>query len=289
MFRFALAASLCLPSVAAAQSWTDALQAKDYARAAAVLQQIVSGPELMLSPGPPEPFTALATLYRDGLGVERDPVLACALAKTADMAVDASRYPPDPAGIERREAAVAASAAFVASICNDLPAEDRTTALRSSAPGCYAFGMHEHMLAVGSTTVHVGRLGIRLADDQASLIEFWCMPLVSWVRHVAVVPPRDAMPGIQTRDFIEVRVWSNGRSANGEPGFHAVSRIFEVRGRSIRELSEESLRVVSGWPSGQVVPPTSYEMLRSGHVRWKVEGDPPRRGWLMLPDGEIER
>jgi hypothetical protein len=289
MFRFALAASLFLPSVAVAQSWTDALQAKDYARAAAALQEIVSGLELMIRPGPPEPFTALAVLYHDGLGVHRDPVMACALATTADMAVDASRYPSDAAGIARREAAIAASAAFVASICNDLPAADRTTALRSSAPGCYAFGMQEQVLALTGATVRVGRHGLSMVDDPDSLVEFWCMPLVSSVQHLSVAPPRDAMPGMKSRDFIEVRSWSNGRSQDGEPRFHAVSRIFEVRGRTIRQLTEASLREVSGWPAGQVIAPTSYEMLRSGHVRWKVDGDPPRRGWLMLPDQEIER
>jgi hypothetical protein len=28
----------------------------------------------------------------------------------------------------------------------------------------------------------------------------------------------------------------------------------------------------------------SIEMIRSGHVHWKLDGKPPKRGWVMLPE-----
>lgn len=285
MVRLALAVSLLLPSAAAAQSWADALQAKDYARAAAELHAIVNEPEQLSTTAPPEPFAALATLYRDGLGVERNPALACGLAMTADIAHDSRRYPSDDASIDKREAALAESRAFVAALCDDLSEADREIAWHSRAPGCYAFGMQEQVLAVNGAPVRVGRLGISVATDRDN-VEFMCMALVTSVRHVSVQPPRDAAPGITPRDFIEVHFWTAAPAGNE---FHGWWRLVELRrGRLLPGMDEPVLKV-SGWPAGQVLSPPSYEMLRSGHVRWKIDGQPPRRGWLMLEHGENDR
>jgi hypothetical protein len=284
MLRVALAVSLLMPSAAAAQSWVDALQAKDYTRAAAILQAIVNEPEQLSTSIPPEPFAALATLYRDGLGVERNPALACGLAMTADFAHDSRRYPSDLASMRTREAALAESRAFVASLCDSLSDADREIASHFRAPGCFAFGMQEQVFAVNGAPVHVGRLGISATDPDVET--FMCMALVTSVRHVSVQPPRDAAPGITPRDFIEVQFWTAARAGNE---FHGWWRLVEVRrGRLLPGMVEPVLKV-SGWPAGRILPPPSYEMLRSGHVRWKIDGQPPRRGWLMLGHGENDR
>jgi hypothetical protein len=89
---FATLLVLCtLPAVASAQPWRDAFRAGEYAKAADLLHDIVSDPENVLH-GNPDALRLFAEMYRDGLGVPRDPIAACSLAQDAEMA--AQMTPP---------------------------------------------------------------------------------------------------------------------------------------------------------------------------------------------------
>ena len=56
-----------------------------YAKAAHLLHEIVSEPEKVLH-GDPDARRLLAEMYRNGLGVPRDPIRACSLARDAELA-----------------------------------------------------------------------------------------------------------------------------------------------------------------------------------------------------------
>lgn len=88
-YLLGILAVCAMPPSAAAQSWADAYKAGDYAKAVALLQQIVikQHQEAMATDPDPAPTRHLAALYAHGSGVERDPVVACALAQLSDMAL----------------------------------------------------------------------------------------------------------------------------------------------------------------------------------------------------------
>ena len=65
--------------------------------------------------------------------------------------------------------------------------------------------------------------------------------------------------------------------------------MFELRGQKVESVAIEHLYSVDRWPPA--LPPDFderflLEMIRSGHIRWRLEGAPPKRGWIMLPEGE---
>lgn len=280
MFRLALAAVLLTPLTAAAQPWLEAYEARDYARAAILLQEFVSDPVHLDTE--PEAFETLARMYRDGLGVERNPANVCALAIAADGAYQMSprsRY----RDMEQRQSALTRISALVESSCSSIPTEQRDAAM--SNIGCFAFGLNEQPLVVGPYAVHVTRAGL-WHDNAATTgtdMRLTCPAVVSSVRAISVSPPPGAPPSVRTRNFVELWYWTPAkRSPATAQRFTPVWAMFEVHERSLSYGTEELLPA-STWPSASFSPPVvSFEMTRAGHIRWVIEGAPPRRGWLML-------
>ncbi len=273
-----------LPAPAQAQAWADAYRAKDYQRAADLLHPILF--ESMM-PGvyddEPAPTHHLAKLYGQGLGVARDSIAACALAQTSGVAAQMSsrRYAND---VRRWEAVVAESERFTADICGALSDEDRLTASRSV--GCLALGMPEQILSVGRHAVRIGHRGIGV-DGAGKVVELMGCPLV--IAHTAIrtiEPPEDAAAGVGARHFIELFSWHAGQ----DPESHAPAYVlqwqpYEVSDAGIGVGGIVEVTTVSSWPGlglpARLATVPVMEMIRSGHVRWRIDGDPPRRGWFM--------
>jgi hypothetical protein len=58
-------------------------------------------------------------------------------------------------------------------------------------------------------------------------------------------------------------------------------------GRVVAVFAPERLLYAGTWPGPVPDGPFDFDarftidMIRSGHVRWKWDGAPPKRGWLM--------
>ena len=284
-----LAVCLCaMPCVAVAQSWTDAYRARDYQKAADLLHPLLIEPNLVGMTDDPAPARHLAVMYARGLGVPQDAIGACALATFAEgaMHMAAPRYAYDVFGYK---AAMEDSERFTREHCDGLTRQQRLGASRSV--GCFAFGMPEESLTFGEHTVRVGRNGIGRpeAEEESSAADLDCPMLVVRMRPLTLTPPADAAPGVVARDFVELVTWQVGRS-DADPGLHYFLhwQMFEVRGRQVTLAAREPLLSTRTWPRAVVLPEFdhrfSVEMIRSGHVRWRMDGAPPKRGWIMLPE-----
>ena len=284
-----------LPSPAAAQAWLDAYSAREYARAAALLHEIVTDPDFVESGRDPLPIRHLALLYANGLGVAPDPIAACALARDAE---EATHMAPPTKPLRTRQdneeyrARLEEATEFAIAHCVTLSATD-LTAVSESRGGCYGFGMPEQVVVVGGNSVRIGRAGIALAEtpdrDRHSVM---CPAAIGRVRPISIEPPEDAAPGVAARHFIEVVLWRSGRRAR-TPVYVAFWQFYEVSQNLVRVVTEETLEEAAHWP-GAVVPINfdarlTIEMIRSGHVRWRIDGAPPRRGWLMLPEQRVSQ
>jgi len=281
-----------LPAPAQAQAWAEAYRAEDYQRTADLLHPILfesMGPEAY--DDDPSPTRYLAILYAQGLGVARDPIAACALAQTSGMAAQMSsrRYAND---VRRWEAVVAESERFTADICGALSDEDRLTA--STSIGCFALGMPEQILTVGPHAVRIGHRGIGLVGvDADKLAPLSCSLAIVHIRTRTLRPPEDAAPRVKARHFIELFSWHVGRT----PTDHALAYFlhwqpYEVSESGIGWGGMVEVTSVGRWPglglpAGLARVPV-MEMIRSGHVRWRIDGDPPRRGWFMGPDKGVQ-
>jgi hypothetical protein len=278
-----------LPVSAQAQAWADAYRAADYQRAADLLFPILF--ENMM-PGvyddDPAPARHLAVLYARGLGVQRDQIAACALAQTSGAAaqMSAPRYAHDIRGYEAMHAE---SERFVDDVCGVLSDEDRLTASRSI--GCFAFGMPEQILTVGLHSVSIGRKGVRLAGAGAgTLAELQGCPLaIAHITARTIGPPEDAAPGVKPRYFVEVLSWHLGQDPTNHTLIYVLQwQPYEVGSAGIGLGGMAQVTTVGSWPGlGLPIHVGSspvMEMIRSGHVRWRIDGDPPRRGWLMLSE-----
>ena len=277
---------LCgLPCIATAQPWADAYRAGDYRKAADLLHPLVVQLSLQDS-ADAGPVRQLALLYAQGLGVARDPIAACTLAQMADLAEQMVHGPED---IFAYKARLDQSQLFMRKHCEPLTSEERDAAGRSM--GCFAFGMPEATLALGSRSVRVGRAGIRLAgtaDERGDgLVN--CPLLVARVRTVTTPAPPDAAPGIKGRYFVELLAWYGGRDPRTSTLTYELQwQMYERRGERLDAVAMEPIETASTWPS----PPLpldfdarfTLEMIRSGHVRWRLDGAPPKRGWIMLPE-----
>ena len=288
----ALLVGCLVPSASAAQAWLDAYNGSEYERAAVLLHEIVIDRDFLITGSDPLPTRYLALLYANGLGVPRDPIAACALAQDAAMATamgpptkpiltkeDADQY---QAGLEEAEE-------FAAAHCGALSPADVVIASRSRG-GCYAFGMPEQVVTVGEESVRIGRAGIALAetpDREAHGLS--CPAAIGRVRPVSLEPPENAARGVRARHFIELIAWRvGGDQRTRTRRYVATWQIYEVHPNGVRFTAEETLEEAERWP-GAVVPSSfdarlTMEMIRSGHVRWRIDVAPPRRGWLMLPE-----
>lgn len=243
-----VAALWALPSLASAQPWMDAYKAGDYPKAADLLHPLVLQQSGEPEYADPEPAQHLATLYAQGLGVPRDPILGCALANLATRAVQnlAPRYAYDFAGFKAQEAA---SEKFVHTHCAMLNERDGFAAGQALG-GCWGFGVREDLLPVGSAIVRIDHRGIRLADapDSGSDAGFFCLQIISRVRTLRVDPPPDAAPGVRARHFVELLGWSGGTYDGRRPMTYVLQwQMYEVRGTpSFQEQWNNSMRCANG-------------------------------------------
>ena len=281
--------SCSLPVPAMAQAWADAYKAGDYQRAANLLHPIVAESFMRgASDDDPAPSRQLAILYAQGLGVERDPIVACALAQTSGMAA-AMSAPRFAADIRAYEAMMAESERFVGHLCNGLSYEDRVTASRSM--GCFAFGMSEQVLTVGRHSVRIGREGIRLAGANAGrVVELEGCPLaIAHITTRTIGPPGNAAPGVGPRHFVELLSWHLSQDPTNQTLIYVLQwQPYEVSEAGIGFGGIAEVTTVVGWPGFRlpvaVAAGPVMEMIRSGHVRWRFDGGPPKRGWLMLSE-----
>lgn len=289
LMRGLVVAAMCAaPTPGLSQSWAEAYKAGDYQRAATLLHPIVAESFARdVYADDPEPARHLALLYGRGLGVERDPIAACALAETSASAaqLSAPRYAHDVPAYARL---LANAERFVEETCGGLPSEERLIASRSI--GCYGFGMPERVLAVGGQQVRIGRRGIGLAGAAIdSLVELPCPLAVVDVSTRSVGPPGNAAPGVRGRHFIELFTWHLADDpVTLMRGYQLQWHALEVSSTRVWHDSTQPVVTVPGWP-GPGLPPgvsaPSLEMIRSGHVRWRFDGDPPKRGWIMAAGG----
>jgi hypothetical protein len=152
---------------------------------------------------------------------------------------------------------------------------------------CFAFGMPERTETVGGRRIQIGRRGIEFANTNTGRRErfFWqevsCPQLVAHVRVTSVEPPLDAAPGVKARHFIEIFLWEARR---GVPASSLRWEVYEVRDNRILFFQPQHLVTRTGWPErgfpADVERGLTLEMLPSGSVRWKFEGESPKRGWI---------
>lgn len=287
LFRLVLAAGAlwALPGAASAQSWRDAYRAGDYQKAAELLHPLVV--QMAWQPGSddPDPSRHLAMMYAQGLGVPKDPIAACTLAQVAfeSTQMAAPKHARDNASYD---ASIQEADAFLRKHCDALSDWDRRTA----ATRCFAFGMPEQVVTLGSHTVRVGRGGILLADtppDKPDQI-LNCPIVVARVRPLTIEPPADAAPGVVARHFVELLYWRGGqRQGESTVPFGLQWQLYEVHGEKIDVTFVEDLTMVDGWPPAALPKAIdgglTLEMIPSGHVHWKVNGAPPKSGWILLP------
>jgi hypothetical protein len=285
---FAVAVVCTFPAMASAQAWADAYRAGNYEKAAEFLHQVVVESTQDLASAHPDPYRHLAVMYADGSGVPKDPIAACTLAQMSGSAT--MMWAPKLFGADPRayDAGIKASEEFVRSQCESLTHDDRLAASRSM--GCFAFGMREQTVTVAGQAVRIGRRGIALAEADAEPSPLSnCPQIVARVRATSVAPPSDAVAGVTARHFIEIFSWLGGVNKEGQPTYFLEWNVYEVRGRRILFFIGAHLMTLATWP-GLALPADiekgfTFEMIRTGDVRWKLEGAPPKRGWLMLNGG----
>lgn len=283
----AIIALCALPCTASAQPWADAYKAGDYPKAAELLHTLAVDERFDQS-GDPAPARQLAVMYAQGQGVPQDSIFACSMARLADMIAQTRR--PDVKVLADMYIHIAnrqESERFFREHCDRLTEYEKELAAR--AMGCKAIGMPEQDMTVGTQTVHVGRAGIRLADAPAADTQQWlnCPQLIVRVRSVTVSPPSDAAPGVKPRYFVELLAWRQSYERTDSPLTKILScYMYEVLPGKIKLVTMAQLYSAEGYP--QLVLPAdlderlSLEMIRSGHIRWRFDDVPPKRGWIML-------
>ena len=291
-----LLVSYALPTVASAQPWLRAYQAGEYTKVADLLHETVSDPDKVLH-GDPAALYLLAQMYQDGLGVARDRVAACSLAQDAELATQMTP-PARPMqtmdDVQAYQALQTQAHDFAAAVCGALSGTELLTAARSRG-GCYGIGMPEDTITLGAESVRLSRAGIVLAGtperDMGGL--FMCPLAIALVRSRTIEVPENAPPSISPRHFVELFAWRRHTVPAGTGAFALNWQLFEVRGKEILPLLPDIVLVTSSsiprsLPHG-IDARLTLQMVRSGHVLWRVEGTPPKRGWLMLPDPKESR
>jgi hypothetical protein len=274
-----------VPRPAAAQPWADAIRRGDYEKAADLLHPIVTDPEAIGSfSTDPEAAQQLAKLYAEGLGVPRDPVLACTLSKMAYVGA-MQRYQ----GSEQTSLA----AALEVKHCGDLSAEHRNTA--GQLMGCLTFGLEEQELDLGAHRARVSHQGVVLAGVEGSEVHpLQCARQFARIRVTTVRPPPNRAPGVGPRHLLEIFYWLD-KTQNSTRERVLVWSVFEARGKKLENISTEPLfsAADTNWKRpampAEVETGLTFEMIRSGNVRWRLAGASPQRGWLLLPDNPEDR
>ena len=284
----ALVVFCALPASAAAQAWADAYRAGDYDKAALLLQQVVIESVHDLVTVVPEPYRQLSLMYAEGRGVPRDAIAACTLARVAGQATMIAAPKRHSQDLTAYDAAHKESDEFIRTHCESLAADDRLAAERSI--GCLALRMPDETVSVGEHSVRIGRRGISLADGSEQPWELYgCPQFVALVRTRSIAPPDDPAPGVRPRHFIELFFWTIG-SREGGPLWALQWHVYEVSMKGTHFfLADQGLTTQASFPGSGlpvgVEKALSLEMIRSGHVRWKLDGAPPKRGWFMIGEG----
>lgn len=289
LVRLLILAALCaLPCTASAQPWAEAYKAGDYQKAADLLHPLVI--QIMHQPdmADPNPARHLATMYAQGLGVPQDLIAACSLAQAAYSA-NQMAAPKYAENIQAYDASIKEADAFINKHCDGLSAWDRMVA--SVSIGCFAFGMPEKVLALGPEAVSVGRGGIWLRDALPERPQqlMSCLERIARVRAVTIEPPSDAAPGVAARHFIELLGWTGGQGVGGAaPRYGLQWQLYQLRGKKFEVAAMEFVDETDHWPEAGLTEKfddrLTLEMIRSGNVRWRLDGTPPKRGWIMRPE-----
>ena len=251
----------------------------------------------VLRGGDPAAFRLLAQMYKHGLGVPRDPIGACSLAQDAELATmmaPPARPIESMQDIEAYQAREKQAQEFAAAVCGALSGPDALTAARWRG-GCYGFGMPEETITVGAQSVRVSRSGIGLAGkvgrDMADLL--MCPFAIALVRTRMIDVPENAAPSIGPRHFVEVFAWRRNRTPAGpDDPFTLTWQMFEIGNKEVTPMLPETILAAPSIAQG--LPPgfdsrVTVQMIRSGHVLWRLEGAPPKRGWLVLPEPKASR
>jgi hypothetical protein len=277
---------IALSSAASAQTWQDALKKRDYQTAATLLQPLAV--ESLVNPAAtdPEPARQLAIIYAQGLGVVRDAVMACTLAQVSGRVVQPGAIQTID-DMHAYEARMKAADDFVHRQCDALSESDRNV---SNRIGCFSFGMPDETLMLGSELIRVNHEGIRLESDNEHRYELPvnCPVAIARVRALTMEPPSDAVPGIKARYFVDLLGWRVGGNDANVRQYALQWQLYELRGKKLEVAILDDVDVRDRWPVPML--PEDFdkrftiEMIRTGHVHWKIDGAPPKRGWVMLPE-----
>jgi hypothetical protein len=201
-FVVVLAATLTLSPLRSADPGQTGTAAGDDARLAELHDALL--PMLQTGRDPdPDSLEALADVYLSGLGVPRDPVLACSLLKQAfGAAVFRYNVPEHPV--------VARLAIRQEDVCGSLGEEARSEAEEMMA--CPRFGTDTEQYALDAGRfVEVSRRGIRVQHPGGSELHPFpggCGQRLALVRHARIDPPPDT--DWPVRHLIELYVWMAG-------------------------------------------------------------------------------
>jgi hypothetical protein len=153
--------------------------------------------------------------------------------------------------------------------------------------------MTEGTLSMGTQTVWLDRLGLRLSQSppEQSTSDLPCLQLVARIAPRTITPPSDAAPGVRARSFVEVLGWqATPMAGNSDIRYVLTWMMFELRGTKLELVAAEHFSSTTGWPRAALPPDFeerfSVEMIRSGHIRWRLDDAPPKRGWIMLRQSE---
>ena len=269
-------------SAQAPPSWTDAVRAGQYEKAAALLHPIVMVAEYNLTSQDPAPARQLTLMYARGLGVRQDGVGACALAQLAGIVTRSSapKYARDPRGYD---AALEEADRFINEHCSPLTEAGRRDA--TAAIGCYALAMPEDYVTLGNKLIRIGRQSIGVVDapEQHTIGPLNCPLYIAAVRPTTVLPPPDAVPGTRERHVVELLFW--GAQTVAAPRFSLRWHAYELCGDRMQVAAVADVRSAVPWPESPVPPNldslVAVAMDRNGRVRWQVSGEEPKEGTFI--------
>lgn len=275
---------LACPAGALAQSWEDEYKRGEYAAAAATLHPLVfQHGESNRERSYPDSraVQTLGRMYSAGLGVERDPVVACALF---GLATGSAVYQHGDG-----HAVTAAARKLLDEECVKLTIEERKEAAKLAA--CPSMRTEPQTFDLGPAHrvgLNRGALRIQYKTDRR---EHWlgdlvdCAPIVPHVRYTAVRPAKGSKRPV--RHFLEVTAWRAKPGPEGRTWQTLEWRAIEVRGTDLAVVARTTLETVeSATPAGTASPgarPVAMRMLGNGQVRWQTTGKPRVSGVIARP------
>lgn len=265
---------LAMVSPAAAQPWKAAHADGDHALTVRLLHEAVLEPADGAEPDF-EAAEALATLYAEGLGVQQDSVLACAILRGATAEAAA-----------RQHVAIARLTVAATSRCATLRPKARAEA--DAMAGCYAFEVPFETFNLGhKQRVQSTRRGLRILDhDRTADVAIdtpGCHRQLALIRYAPVLTPSPGQ-ALGARHFFELFHWSSHRR-DGRPVRVLSWTLVEVTGSIVRTLERETLLETSAaaWPPmhpAAPLPRTVFTAAADGVVTWRFDPAPERSGTL---------